>query len=154
MPDVEHDPLLELKALDEVETKKERERQRAAALALLILDGLPDALIVTDVAGVIVMVNRRAEAMFGYDRSELLGRTIECLMPERLRERHVTLRERFNRYGVASPVRAMGQSLRLMGLDRAGREFPTEIMLAQLVVPDGMLDLASIRHSSESNGDV
>jgi signal transduction histidine kinase len=57
--------LRELKALDQAETEKERERERFAALALLILDGLPDALIVADRSGIIVMINKWTEARFG-----------------------------------------------------------------------------------------
>ena len=56
----------ELKAPDQTETEKERERERVAALALLILDGSPDALIVADCSGIIVMINKWTQARFGY----------------------------------------------------------------------------------------
>lgn len=140
-------PLTELEALDEAETAKERAQAHAATLALAILEHLPDALVATDRAGVIVMVNQRAETMFGYHRSEILGRPVECLMPQRLRAVHAAHRAGFNRFGVASSARAMGTGLRLTALDRSGGEFPTEIMLAQLIVPDGLLDIALVRHS-------
>lgn len=147
------DPLAELKKLDRVETAKEHDRERAERLALTLLDELPDALVVTDLSGVIVMVNKQTELMFGCDRSQILGRAVECLIPERLRAGHVGHREQFGQYGVASTVRVMGGGLRLVGLHSDGREFPTEIMLTR-VVADGAFLVASIRHSPPARLDA
>lgn len=93
-----------------------------------LLNTVPDALVVTDAAGVIVLVNQPAEKLFGYPQDDLMNMTIEDLMPERYRAAHVRHRQRF----MAHPrTRAVGEKLgvTLMCLRKDGREFQAEISL-------------------------
>src|SRR5947207_15587601 len=84
------------------------------------LDISPDALIIVNQEGTIVMVNQRAEALFGYTREEFLGLQLDLLLPERYRKTHHKHREHF----FASPLtRPMGAGLQLLGLRKDGIEF-------------------------------
>src|SRR5262249_19619498 len=70
-----------------------------------LVEALPDAVVVTDRAGTIVLVNRQTEVLFGYGRDELLGQMIEILIPGRFRDQHVSLR---HGYFAQPTVRPMG----------------------------------------------
>ena len=74
--------------LDEQETARQHERVALLSLTAAVIEALPDALIVVDVQGKIVLVNERTEFMFGYPRSDLIGRPVEMLMPARTRQIH------------------------------------------------------------------
>jgi len=105
------------------------------------VDSSPSGLLMTDARGAIVLVNREIERMFGYSREELLGRSVETLVPERFRHGHGGLRGGF----LAEPrVRAMGAGRDLYGLRKDGTEVPLEIGLTPVVTDDGMFVLASI----------
>ena len=96
--------------------------------------------------GVIVHVNNQAERLFGYSASEMIGGTIEMLMPQRFASAHVAHRSAY----VESPrVRPMGQGLDLFGLRKDGSEFPVEISLSPLHTPQGDFVTAAIRDISE-----
>jgi hypothetical protein len=94
---------------------------------LELIDTLADGVVVVDGAGSIALVNVQAEAMFGYDRDELIGRPLELLVPGRHRAEHKEQREYFARL---SRSRAMGVGLDLQGLHKDGHEFPVEISLS------------------------
>jgi PAS domain S-box-containing protein len=87
----------------------------------------PDAIIVTDREGKIAEVNGQVERFFGYDRAELLGQTVEILVPERFRSAHVGHRKE---YGAHAQTRPMGVGLELYGRRKDGAEFPVDIMLS------------------------
>jgi PAS domain S-box-containing protein len=134
--------------LDEQETQRQRDRVAFLTLAGAILQALPDALVVTDLRGVILMVNQRAEQMFGYHRSELIGRQVDTLLPPELRNRHARHRIRYNSLTLSAHTRTMGRGLQLRGQRRDGAVFPADIVLGRLVIPGGTYNLALVRNST------
>jgi diguanylate cyclase (GGDEF)-like protein/PAS domain S-box-containing protein len=111
-----------------------------------LLDTAPEAIVVVDEAGDIMLVNSQAERLFGYRRDELAGRKVEMLMPQRYRERHAGHRDGF----FTSPAtRPMGAGLELYARCRDGRELPVEISLSPLVTDRGTLVSAAIRDVTE-----
>jgi rsbT co-antagonist protein RsbR len=139
------DPIELLRELDAKETERQRKREEFLSLLDAVIEGLPDALVVTALNGEIVIFNRRAELMFGYHRSETIGKTVEMLIPERHREEHVRDRSMYNRFDVNERAKTMGIGLNLVGLHRDGHEFRTEITLARMVVPQGVYVMALLR---------
>jgi PAS domain S-box-containing protein len=98
-----------------------------ADLAWLLVESSPDGVVVTDREGVIVLVNRQVEELFGFERGELVGRPVEVLLPAAARRVHSAHRLRY----VARPnVRAMGAGQDLWALRRDGAEFPVEVSLS------------------------
>src|SRR6185503_12316537 len=89
-----------------------------------LVDSAPDAIVVVDKTGRIVLVNAQAEKLFGYGREELLGQSMEMLVPERFRGRHPANREGYQKDPKA---RSMGSGLDLYALNKDGKEFPVEI---------------------------
>jgi PAS domain S-box-containing protein len=133
--------------LDEQETLKQLERATYLSLTDAVIEALPDALIVIDTTGKVVLFNEKAEFMFGYHRSEIIGQPVEKLMPERVRPRHTHDRETYNRFDISKRTRTLGIGGNLMGLRVDGHEFPVDITLARMVVPKGIYNLACIRFS-------
>lgn len=99
-----------------------------------MLTAAPDAMILADEAGRIVMANEQAATMFGHAAGALIGMAVEELMPTRFRARHVGHRTAF----LDEPrVRPMGAGLDLQGVRADGTEFPIEISLSPVQEPDG-----------------
>lgn len=107
-----------------------------------LLEAAPDAMVVIDSDGVIQLVNAQAERVFGYSRAELLGETIEVLVPILLHDVH---RQHRKDYAAESHVRSMGSGLDLRARRKDGSEFPVEISLAPLITEDGTLISAAVR---------
>jgi len=106
----------------------------------------PDAIVVSDHQGKIKEVNAQVEKFFGYGRSELLGQSIEILVPERYRISHPGKRMNY----VREPhVRVMGAGLELYGRRKDGSEFPVDIMLGPVEAADGQIVLSVIRDLTE-----
>lgn len=99
------------------------------------LEVAPDAVAVIDQTGKIVQFNGQAERLFGYIRAEVLGRTMEMLMPERFRHGHTAHRSTYND---DMRPRSMGSGLNLLGIRKDGIEFPVDVMLSPLKTKAGI----------------
>ena len=118
----------------------------AEQLGQRLLEAAPDAMVVADAGGSIVVVNASAERLFGYTRDELAGQPIETLVPESSASRHVGHRDGY----MATPtVRGMGSGLELEGRRKDGTLVPVEISLSPLEGPSGLLAVAAVRDISD-----
>lgn len=111
-----------------------------------LLESAPDAMVIVNKTGQIVLVNSQAEKVFGYERFELLGKLIEILIPDRFKKFHPAQRQN---YIINPKVREMASGLELFGLRKNGNEFPAEISLAPIETEEGLLVAAAIRDVSE-----
>jgi PAS domain S-box-containing protein len=126
--------------VDITERKRQEERFR------LLVEAAPNAMIMVNRAGEIVMVNAQTERVFGYSRAELLGRAVEMLVPPRFLGHHAGLREEFT---VDPQARPMGAGRDLFGLRKDGSEFPVEIGLNPITTDEGLMVLSAIVDISE-----
>ena len=110
--------------------------------AQAILDAAPDGTLVVDGDGHIVYANQKARDLFAVDPSQLVGRSLESLVPSELRAKHVQHRAS---YAARPRLRAMGQQLDLSAARSDGSSFPVEVSLSPLDIDDGSLVIASIR---------
>jgi PAS domain S-box-containing protein len=111
-----------------------------------LLDAAPDALVIIDEAGKIVYVNAQAVTLFGYAPDELLGESIEKLLPSRYHAKHIGYRQS---YFINPHIRHMGAGLDLYGAKKGGAEFPVEVSLSPLQSGEGSLAFAAIRDATE-----
>jgi PAS domain S-box-containing protein len=122
-------------------TRDLSERQQATERFRLIVESAPNAIVMANREGIIVLVNSQTEQLFGYTRDELIGQSVELLVPERVRSAHPSYRAGF----FADPkTRAMGAGRDLYGVHKDGREIPVEIGLNPMVTEEGTFVLASI----------
>jgi len=118
----------------------------ARQLFSALLESAPDAMLIVDERGNILLANSQTEKLFGYRWEELVGQPVEMLMPPRFRDGHAQHRGHF----FAAPrLRPMGAGLDLYGLRRDGSEFPVEISLNPIASEGGTLITSSIRDVSD-----
>lgn len=111
-----------------------------------LMEAAPDAIVVTDTNGTIAFANRQTERLFGCESGRMIGRSIETLIPERYRARHVTHRAG---YLAAPRVRRMGAGMELFGLKADGSEFPLAVHLSPVETKDGTMVYADVRDITE-----
>lgn len=139
-----HDRLGRLRGFGVV-TQVLTDRMRAQDL-LAVLDAATDAVLGVDASGAIMFINDAAATMFGYAKSELVGCSIETLVPRRYRMAHPARRAGYGRHPVP---RAMGGGLDLTAVRRDGSEFPAEVSLSSVQTPRGPVVTALVRDMSE-----
>ena len=110
--------------------------------AWAMVEAAPDALVMVDASGIIELVNKQAETLFGYKRSDLLGKPVETLLPDRLGAAHSAHR---NHYQGAPTVRSMGTDLELLARRSDGKELPVEVSLSPVSIDGQVRTIAAVR---------
>ncbi len=122
--------------------RAEDARKKSEEMLRGLFEFAPDTIVVINQDGEIARANSQLETMFGYSGEEVLGKTVEILLPERFRGQHVNYRSHY----IAEPhTRPMGAGLQLYGRRKNGSEFPVDIMLSPLKSEDGSMVIAVIR---------
>lgn len=132
--------LLTISAIRDISERKGMEQRFQA-----FLEAAPDAFVIADQSGKIVLVNAQTERDFGYERSELIGQAVETLIPHRFRKQHLHHR---GDYSKSPHSRPMGAGRLLFGLRKNGSEFPVEISLSPVRTSEGLLVFSVIRDIS------
>ncbi len=122
------------------------ERKKSDEKFHALVESVPDAVVIVDQQGNIVLVNSQTEKLFGYKGHELLGNAVEMLIPKRFSERHVIQREGYFSH---PKVRGLKSGLELYGVKKDGMEFPVEISLSPMPADNGALVFSLIRDITE-----
>jgi len=131
---------------DAVTNRMPRHLHQSEKLVLALLESAGQAIIGIDRSGMIVLVNRRTEEMFGYTREQLLGAGIDILLPESRRGKHSRQREE---YFERPHVRPMGIGMDLAGRRKDGSEFPVEVSLSNVETDEGLFGIAFVSDISQ-----
>ena len=122
-------------------TKSEQAAKQSESIVRALLDSAAQAILAVDTGGTIVMVNRMAERVFGHKPDELLGQSLDLLLPEEVRIRH---REHQQDYFSNPQNRPMGIGLDLKARRKTGDPFPIEVNLSHIETPTGRLGIAFV----------
>jgi PAS domain S-box-containing protein len=135
--------------LRDVTERMEAEREQARLTARLsgLVDSAMDGIITVDAAQRIVLYNRAAEKIFGWPAAQVMGQSLEKLIPPRFRAGHAQQVQRFGETGVTS--RRMGGNLVIYGLRATGEEFPIDASISQVDSPEGKLYTVIVRDVTE-----
>lgn len=126
--------------------RKLTQSEKVANKAQALLETAPDAMVIVNQQGQIVLVNAQTEAQFGYTKEELLGKELEILVPDDIVYQHRHQRERY----VSEPVpRNMSEDMELKGQRKDGSTFPVEVSLSPLKTENGLFISAAIRNISD-----
>jgi PAS domain S-box-containing protein len=123
------------------ENKRKKELEERERMFSTLFESAADSVIIINNKGIIVSVNKAASKVFGYEKGELLGLSIEMLIPQHLRGRHENHRDK---YGKDPQTRSMGANKNLYALNKEGKEFPVEISLSSYTNGEETLVMASI----------
>ena len=135
-------------AIRDISVRKDAEKHLAQMEGRYrgLLEAAPDAMVVVNQVGGIVLLNVQAEKQFGYRRDELLGQKVKNIIPEGFAERLIADGTRTAAEALAQQI---GTGIELIGRRKDGSEFPIEIMLSPLESPEGILVTAAIRNITE-----
>ena len=131
-----------LQRLTELTVREAADAKLREEISAAVIELSPDGIVIADQDGNIFMVNREAELLFGYSRKELYGQPVEILLPERVRDTHISHRRTY----LEEPrPRAMGLNLPLMGKRRDSSEFAAEISISPVPTERGLFTVATVR---------
>jgi len=135
-------------AIRDISVRKDAEKHLAQMEGRYrgLLEAAPDAMVVVNQGGEIVLLNVQAEKQFGYRRDELLGQKVKNIIPEGFAERLIADGTRTAAEALAQQI---GTGIELIGRRKDGTEFPIEIMLSPLESPEGVLVTAAVRDITE-----
>lgn len=126
--------------------RKIMHRRAMESKAQALLETAPDAMVIVNSFGQIILINVQTEKLFGYKKDELLGQDVEILIPDRFLGKHSGHRKLFF---ANAKTRTMGEGQELFGKHKSGNEFPVEISLSPLETEEGLLVSAAIRDISQ-----
>jgi PAS domain S-box-containing protein len=119
-----------------------RDRDRAELRLRRIVESAPDAMVITNQHGEIILASQQTTTIFGYSLDELIGQRVEILIPERLHDQHVRDRRTYTHH---PETKRMGDRPTLVGRRKDGTEFPAEVNLSPIETDEGLLVCAAVR---------
>jgi len=132
----EKENIIEHRQVDTEFGELNRDHTQLEELFRLVVDAVPDAIVMFDQGGKIKLVNKQTETMFGYSPVELMGNRVEILLPKRFRSKHTKYRKGYFKNPVERPV---GEELELFALHKDGSEFPVNISLNTIQTDNNLL---------------
>ena len=130
-------------SLDITDRKKaENSMRKSEERSQSLLEAAPEGMVIVDQNHTIIQVNEQTEKMFGYNRVEIVGKPIELLVPEALREAHIPKRDSYLK---RPELRKMGLNFELEAQHKTGSRFPVDVGLSPIETEDGIVIVSSVR---------